>query len=227
MKTVVLSCKTLEDEVNAALQATGREYAVEWVESGLHNVPAKLNLRLQEVLDSIEAERVLLAMGYCGNAVNGLKTGSFELILPKVDDCISLLLGSVERRMEVARDHAAYFFTEGWLRGERNILVEYEYSVKKYGQDTADMIMGMMYSHYRTLAVLDCGITPVEPVCEQVKPLAELLDMQPKVIPASTGYIEDLLRGPWDDESRFLCIPPHTEITQDMLSLSCPASSLQ
>lgn len=227
MKTVIVSCKTLEDELNAALAKTGVEYPVEWVESGLHNTPAKLTKRLQQILDGITADRVLLAMGYCGNSVNGLKTGAFELILPRVDDCISLLLGSVEHRMEIARDYAAYFFTEGWLRGERNIMVEYEYSVKKYGQETADMIMGMMYSHYRTMAVLDCGIAPVEPVCEKVRPIAELFHMQEEVIPASTAYIEDLLRGPWDDEKRFLRIPPHTEITQGMLTLSCPAASLQ
>ena len=54
MKTVILSCRTLEDELLAALAKSGKDYEIVWLESGLHNVPKKLTARLQEELDKIQ-----------------------------------------------------------------------------------------------------------------------------------------------------------------------------
>ena len=66
MRTVIIACKTLEDELNHAIKSTGVAYPVHWIESGLHNYPKKLNTRISELLDRIEADRVLMALGFCG-----------------------------------------------------------------------------------------------------------------------------------------------------------------
>lgn len=199
MKTVVLTCRTLEDEVQAALKKSGKDYPVVWLESGLHNSPAKLTARIQEELDKIEADRVLLAMGFCGNALAGIH-GPFEMILPRVDDCISLLLGSVKRRMEIGREHAAYFYTEGWLRGERNIIAEYEHTVEKYGEEMAETIMEMMYAHYRTLAILNCGVGDIPALIEHTKAIADTLHLEQKEISGTLDYLTELFTGPWPEE---------------------------
>ena len=75
MKTAVISCRTVEDEVTAAAARAGVDYPVAWLESGLHNTPNILRERFQETLDGLDAERVLLAMGYCGNAISGVRAG--------------------------------------------------------------------------------------------------------------------------------------------------------
>jgi len=223
MKTVILACRTLEDELRAALQDCGRDYEIVWLESGLHNAPQKLTERLQEELDKIEAERVLLAMGFCGNAVAGIH-GNFEIILPRVDDCISLLLGSVARRMEIAREHAAYFFTEGWLRGERNIIVEYEHALSRYGEETTREIMEMMYADYRTLAVLNCGVGSPAGLLQQTKEIAQRLHLEQREITGTLAYLEELITGPWPKE-RFIVLPAGMELSADALFLpACPSS---
>ena len=127
MKTIMIACKTIERELKKAIRDTGISYPCTWLESGLHNYPEKLREALQKTLDEIssETERVILAFGYCGNAVNGLKTGNFQLILPRVDDCITLMLGSFKKRQEISAEAASYFLTKGWLDGERNIWAEY------------------------------------------------------------------------------------------------------
>lgn len=211
MKTVVIACRTIEDELMYAIRETGVDCPVLWVESGLHNVPDSLHKRLEEMLADVDAERVLLAFGFCGNAVLGLKAGNFEMIVPRADDCITVLLGSLRHRMEIANKYAAYFLTEGWLRGERNIWVEYQYTVKRYGKKRADSIMKMLYSHYRTLAIVDAGVTPLEPTVEKAKPIAETFKLEPMTIQGSTDWLKQLLTGPWT-EDRFLVIPPGDEI---------------
>jgi len=217
METVLVACKTLEDELSAAKQATGTNYETVWIESGLHDVPNKLTARLIEVLGCISADRVLLAMGFCGNSVQGIRAGSYELIIPRVDDCISLLLGSIEARAKVSDEYAAYFLTEGWMRGERNLWVEYQYTFDKYGEEKALHIAEMMFGHYRTLGLLDTGIAPIEPLVESTRIIAETLKLEQKIIPASVGYLELLLTGPWPAD-KFLVKSPGEEITlKDLL----------
>lgn len=226
MNTIIIGCRTLEDELNEACQQVGTDYPVVWVESGLHNVPSRLTKRLQEILDDVRADRVLLAMGFCGNSLIGLKTGDYETIVPRVDDCISLLLGGVKPRMELSKEMSAYFFTEGWLRGERNIWVEYQYSVKKYGKETADTIMKMMYGHYSTLALLDSGIYPIEKLKDETEMIAKTLNLQQKCVPATLDYLKTLLTGPWS-KNRFLTLSPNTTIHGSDLWLNYMNNKLQ
>ena len=212
MKTAVIACKTMEDELNYAMSRTGCDYPVTWLESGLHNVPQKLQSAVQQAIDALAADRVLLAMGFCGNAMAGVRSGGAELILPRVDDCISLLLGSVKRRLAVSGEYAAYFFTEGWLRGEQNIWVEHQHMLENYGEELTAELEKSMFGHYRTLGLLDCGEKPVEPLVENTRMIAEALHLQQQVIPASVDYLAELLTGPWPDE-RFITLAPGGELT--------------
>ncbi len=110
MTAVIIACKTIEQELNAAMEQTGCDYPVVWLEPGLHDVPKKLHETLEAHLDTVRGyDTVLLAMGFCGNSVVGLHTHDFELVIPRRDDCISLLLGDTQRPF------AAVFLTEGWL----------------------------------------------------------------------------------------------------------------
>jgi len=216
MKTVIIACKTLEDELESAVQNIGVSYPILWLESGLHNTPKKLNRKLQEILDDLKADRVLAVLGFCGNSVLGIKAGDFELIIPRVDDCISLLLGSVKERAEVSRQYAAYFLTGGWLRGERNMWTEYQYTRDRYGEEQAKYLSKMMFSHYRTLGILDSGAVLIEPLVDETKIIADTLGLEQKVIPASVAYIQLLLTGPWPEDKFLVTAPGQTIANKDL-----------
>ncbi len=155
MNTAIVCCKTIYAELELAMAETGCDYPIILIESGLHNYPEKLRTRLQEALDHAEGyDRILLAFGTCGNSVAGLRTGKFELILPLVDDCITLLLGSSDIKRQYER---TYFLTKGWLDGEQNIWWEYQYAIKKYGEETGKSIYAAALNQYRNLGILDTG----------------------------------------------------------------------
>lgn len=219
MTTAVIACKTIEDELEAAMSRMGVEYPIYWLESGLHDIPKRLLCSVAEKLKLAPEERILLAMGHCGNSLVGLNTLDHEVILPAADDCITLLLGSCRRRVQVARDYAAYFLTEGWMRGERNLWVEYQHTLNKYGYETAQSIAEMMYGHYKTLALLDSGVTPIESLIDETRIIASTLKMEQRVIPATLGYLQDLLTGPWESD-RFHCFSPGHTIVSDELLIS-------
>lgn len=206
----IIACKTIEKELLAAMTQVGCQYPVLWLESGLHNWPDKLRGRIQALLDDCrDADTVLLAMSLCGNAVVGLKTGDFSLIVPRCDDCITLLLGSPERRKELP---STYFLTQGWLDGERNLWAEYQMALKKYGEKRGKRIFSAMLAHYHHLALLDTGCFDrrvLEPV---VQDMARELGLEPICLEGTLEYLRTLLTGPWD-HARFLTVPPNGELT--------------
>jgi hypothetical protein len=215
----LVACETLRDELEHALrEATGRGNAGEiaqicWIESGLHNTPDLLRERLQETLDGITGcDFVLMAFGRCGEALDGLETGDYELILPAVADCISLLLGSDAKRLEVSQRGGTYFLTRGWLRGERTIWAEHEYALRKFGEKRAEAIRSAMLGNYRYLATLDTDSYDLESILGETRKIAGGLKLEHTVIPASIAYLKDLLSGPPWEEPRFLRFLPRQRI---------------
>ena len=218
METVIFGCKTLENELLRAIDECGCAYEVKWVESGLHNVPKKLTSALQSALDSAPGcLRALMAFGYCGNALSGLRSEEKTLIIPRVDDCISLLLGSYSKKAALTKDNGTYFLTEGWLKGERNIWVEYLHAINKYGAELGSSIIDMMLEHHKTLGLLDTGCFDLSRIESEVRDIANTLKLNYKLIPATIEYLRRLLTGPWDNES-FLVIPPHNMVMDSDLS---------
>ncbi|BCV22377.1 DUF1638 domain-containing protein [Moorella sp. Hama-1] len=162
MSAVIVACQTISDEVNKVLAETGIKYPVIWIESGLHNYPEMLKKKLQEQVGRIaNVENIILAFGSCGNSLLGLASPNARLIVPRVDDCISLLLGSVARRVLLTRKVGTYFLTRGWMVYENNIVREYERCVERYGEERARRVMKSIMGHYRRLMLIGTSAYPL------------------------------------------------------------------
>lgn len=212
MRRIILACETIKDEVEHVMRLTHCNYNVKWIESGLHNSPVKLNARLQEELDKLNHyDQILMAFGSCGKAVHGLKSGNFEIILPLVDDCFTLLLGSKEIRDKINEETPTYFLTEGWLRGERNIWIEYEYALKKYGEKSGRSIMALVLGNYKRLSVIGLGCNNMTALISQTRRIASELKLDHEVLSGSVDYLTELLTCDWSDD-RFLIVPRYSQI---------------
>ena len=185
-----------------------------WLEPGLHDVPARLHERLQRTLDGCTGfDTVLLAMGFCRNSVLGLRAGAFRLVLPRAVDCITLLLGSSERRVRLLSERA-YFMTEGWLNGERNLWREYEHTVERYGKTRGRAVFDAMLRNYRRLVLIDTGCFQKEAAAAQMRSIAETLGLAYDETPGTLDYLRQLLEGPWEQE-KFVVLPPFAVLTQE------------
>lgn len=209
MKTVIIACRSMEKELRIQLRQKNCQAPVLWMEPGLHNTPRLLKAQLQQLLQGIApGTTVLLAMSLCGNAVAGLETGSLQLVIPRCDDCITLMLGSPERRREYAD---TYFLTDGWLRSEGNILWEYHRCLEKYGKERGLGIFRTMFAHYRKLAVVDTGCFDVSVLENRIQPLARALRLECITLEGTTDYLGALIAGHWQPE-RFLVVPPNSVV---------------
>jgi len=225
MNTVIIACNTIRDELEKAARETACQHPILWIESGLHLVPESLRRRLQEELDRIEGvDRVLLAFGFCGNSVIGLKSGGYELIFPRVDDCITLLLGSKENRDQCCWQGGVYFLTRGWLEGEANLWTEYQSVLAKFGPERTERIYQRLLGHYHALGLIDTGAYDLANLLPSVQDIAAKLKLEARVLPGSIRYLKNFLLGPWDEKD-YVIIPPFTTTEFSHLGLDSSAGN--
>ena len=126
LPVVVVSCQVLQDLLTNLLP-DGLAQQVTFMDYGLHRVPGKMAGTLQEVLDGLEQPSlVVLGYGLCGTGLKGLRAGPHTLLVPRVDDCIALLLGSYHAYMrEFQAVPGTYYLSKGWLESGSHPLKEY------------------------------------------------------------------------------------------------------
>jgi len=207
LRTVAIACRTIEDELNAVYNTLAAPFPIVWVESGLHNFPSQLKERIQQEIDKIsDAENILLLFGYCGNSIEGLVASQARLVVPKVEDCISLLLGGNQIRLALSRETPAFYLTEGWLRYEKNIYWEYQKCLEKYGEDRSLRIFRAMFAHYSNLNFIDTGSYDLELVMSRTAELASKLNLKQGIVPGTLKLINKAFLEEWDED--FLLVPP-------------------
>jgi len=220
MRTLIMACRTVENELRMAMAQAGVDYPVLFLEAGLHLWPDRLREAIQHDLDRIEnVDVVLMGYGFCGKGLVGVKSGRFKIVVPRVHDCISLLLGSAAVRNQYGAD--IYFLTGGWLDHELSIVKEYEHSVARYGEQKAARIFKLTMKNYTRLTAIDTGAYDVESVQPRIKTVAEKMAWQYETVPGSLRMFHKLLAGPWDEE--FVVLEPGQEITLDDI-LKIPAA---
>lgn len=205
MKSLIITCKTIKAEVNKAIEETGFEAPVIYLESGLHNFPENLHKVLQTELDRISnVDQVLMVMGYCGNAILGLKPEGFRVVVPKADDCLTMLLGSQKKRKEVQNDLPTYFLSKGWLDSleaiEGTMYEDFNRTEKKYGRARAEKILRLTFKHYHRIGLIDTGTFELKGLLERAQIHADFLKLKCDVIPGTLNFITKFLTGPWDDD---------------------------
>lgn len=195
MNTLIISCEMIKNELTAILEKTGRTFPVIWVPTEYHNDPDKLREKLQHEIDSAPAcEIILLAFGCCGNATVGLKATTADLVIPKADDCIEILLRKENQKFE--RKARTYFLSKGWLESSKNLKSEYDHAQKKYGEVRADRIFKAMLKEYRYMMFIDTGLSntsELESLLTETKQLAAILDLEVIVEKSDSWLLEKLI----------------------------------
>jgi len=233
LPVVIISCQVLQDML-AHLLPDGLAREVIFMDYGLHRVPNNMTLTLQEAIDNIkEPSLMVLGYGLCGNGLRGLRAGKHTLLVPRVDDCISLLLGSYHAYMrEFEAAPGTYYLSNGWLEAGSHPLKEYQEYELKYGPEEAMWIMDQQYQHYERLVLVahnQADLDKYRPQAQEVAHFCERWAMHYEEMLGSDDYVRRLIelslsvaldRADGGDGSTaltadFLVVPPGGEIHQD------------
>lgn len=212
---VVIACQVLQNALAAVLpeQLYGR---IQFMAYGLHRAPARLQQALQDAVDSIErSATVVLGYGLCGRGLSGLRSGRHTLIIPRVDDCIALLLGSRRayyREMESVP--GTYFLTKGWLESGSHPLSEYQEYAARFGPEEAAWIMDQQYHNYQRLALIVHSRAELEacrPKAREVARYCRRWGLRYEEIMGEDRYIRRLaavIQNPDAADDAFVVVPP-------------------
>ncbi len=152
LPVLLVACRVFENLLDTYLHDAGVA-DVQFLDYGLHLVPKKLNVAIQEALDAIqEPHLVVLGYGLCGNGTKDLRAGPHTLLIPRTDDCIAIFWGSYDTyRSQFDREPGTYYLTKGWLESGSDPLRQYEQLLETYNEKRAAWIMDQQYQHYKHL----------------------------------------------------------------------------
>ncbi|HEY3423205.1 MAG TPA: DUF1638 domain-containing protein [Negativicutes bacterium] len=207
MPIKIVACEVMKEELLAVTADSDIEF--EFISMGLHLYPEKLGKELQQILNGLTGySRVILAFGLCGGAAKNLKTVRFTLTIPRVHDCIPLLLGSKAAYEKFHQEETGTLYLScGWMNGERTILSEYDRIYKKYGEKKATGLFKRMYSGYQRALFIRTG-SAVEPQClQRSHQVAALLGLSHQITQGDTSFIKKIVKGPWSTAD-FINVPP-------------------
>lgn len=212
-----------------------------FLEQRLHDNPDSMRIKLQEEIDKVTDDygAIILYYGLCSNGVVGLKSDKHEIIIPRVDDCISLFLGSKQRYTEeFKKNPGTYYLCKGWIEygsdPYRGYLVatdqedkipegflkdKYRYGKKKYPKDISRRIFSEIVKNYRKVLLIDND--DIEKVhLDYAKQMAsfmsEMLNQEVSLVKVkgSRRLLKKLINGNWESDE-ILRIEPGHEVRQD------------
>jgi hypothetical protein len=210
-RTKVIACATVIEEMLAHLPSDTDHCVLDF---GLHVNPEVLRGALQETIDASasSADTILLGYGLCSQAVVGLRANGCTLVVPKVDDCIAIFLGSEQAyKAQHRAEPGTYYMTKGWIEAGDSPFGEFSSMVEQYGEKKACYLMGKLLKNYTRLALINTGEYELERYRDYCRRTAEQFSLRFEEIPGSNTLIKKLLHGPWDDE--FVVAHPGETIT--------------
>ncbi len=200
----VLACATVMEELQPWLPAG---IACQVLDFGLHVNPPALKAALQAAIDAAAADEIILGYGLCSMAVIGLRANGCTLIVPRVDDCISIFLGSGdEYRRQARSEPGTYYLTKGWIEVGDTPFREYDRLAGQYGPERAERLIRLALKHYTRLALIHTGPGDMAPYRAYARSLAERWGLRFAELAGSDALVRKMIFGPWDDD--FVVIPP-------------------
>jgi hypothetical protein len=196
----IIACATVIEALRPRL-SEGMTYEV--LDFGLHLTPEKLRHKLQDAIDATgpEIHTLLLGYGLCSLAVVGLKATTATLIVPRVDDCIAIFLGSAAAyQTQAQHEPGTYYLTKGWIEVSDTPFTEYTRLLERYGPERAMRMSKLMLKNYTRLAFIDTDHDNLARYHAYAHRMAEQFDLYYEELPGSTELIKKLLSGPWDKD---------------------------
>lgn len=221
---LALDLERLEDEMELAI-------STDFLPGGLHETPHKLRNKLQEAIDAASdnerISRIVVGYGLCGRGTVGIHARSKPLIIPRVQDCIALFLGSDRAYREQFEDHpGTYYISGGWFeekveplrqdrirstgpdRGRNDSISELS---RRYGgEDNARAIRRFYDSwkrNYERAAFIDTGTSGRDDYSRHAREMAEQYGWEYERLSGDLSLLRKALRGDTAD-GELLRVPP-------------------
>lgn len=227
-KAYLVCCEILRHEVEHLLAQVKPPPQVCFLRKGYHENPAVLRQQVQKAIDEAPpgASAVLLGYGLCGKGLEGVHARSIPIVIPRVHDCISLLLGSAKAYDEhFAANPGTYYYSPGWVEWGKDAVERapsqglglgksFEEYAARFGEDNARWLVELQTSwarNYTQAAYISTGIAEQDAWEHKAREIAASNGWTFLRINGSLRLLRLLLQGPWPQDE-FLVVPPGAKI---------------
>lgn len=207
MRVKIIACEAVAQGIKNLIPD---DISCQVLRFGLHNTPEQLHEELQSAIDNAEdgIDTLLLGYGACSKGTAGLTSDRLRLVIPKVDDCIALFMGSQDSyRERFLAKPGTFYLTKGWIECGDDPYTEYLKLCKRFSREKAYQLERMVIHHYAHLALINTGEKNIKKYREYAQQVASFFGLQFEEIVGSTRIIEKLLQGKWDKEE-FAIVEP-------------------
>lgn len=232
MKIFILGCRVLTRELSALIAQSQNQVDVTWIPQGLHDTPSLLHDSLNEQLNMLyrQIDRkmqkrvpdyIVLGYGLCSKAVVGLKAGNIPLVVPKVEDCIGLFLGSQKRYLDYFSEYKGTFWLNSrWIEDCPDLDEDYDdrlreaYMAQYDDEDTVDYLMEMHrdgLKNYRNVGYISTNTFDDRSAREQAARFAADHHLKYLEFEGNNSLLKKIVDGDFDNDS-FLIVPPGYQI---------------
>lgn len=206
----IIACEAVIKEI-MAFKPPDIPYTV--VESGLHLSPDRLKRFLQESVDQADGlfDTIVLGFGLCGNAVLGISAKKSSLVIPRVDDCNAIFLGSPAIYKDMLlQSPGTYFLSRGWIESGSTLIHELEELEKRHGRERALWVREKMLKHYTRLVFVETGGADMKKFKTYSRKAASTLGLDYEEVKGNPQLIQKMMGGPHTSE--FIIARPGHEI---------------
>jgi N-methylhydantoinase A/oxoprolinase/acetone carboxylase beta subunit len=222
MYLALVGCSIFKNEIDFLKSGTTSRLDFYWLPQRLHNKPLELRKLIQEELRTIDQsgkpyDAIALLYGLCSKGTVGIYSEKYPLVVPRVQDCIALLLGSNGQYRDHFREKpGTYWFTKGWIEtgfspGKKTkykgvydpYKEKYKEYRKKFDRDISHYLINewdqRWIQNYTTLAFIDWGIEGAKEFKKKARENARNLGLEFEDIKGDPSLLLNLLNGKWDD----------------------------
>lgn len=220
-KTGVISCRVFQPE----LSALGiEESRVVYLEQNYHRNPDELREKIRESISVLERnadlDSAILLYGYCGGGLANLSSERLKLIIPRVHDCIPLLLGACP--LSTCPDiSGAFYLSPGWIDHGLTPYTEFLIAVEKYGREDALWVGMEMLKSYNEVVLVEIAAEIQPHHRNYARKMACLFGLSFREIKSRPSGLISLFSGRDTDSKRV--IQPGNSIALDLYpAFKCP-----
>lgn len=232
----LIGCKILEREISSLTFNCKNVIDITLIRQKFHDRPEKIREVVQNEIDQVDQNRhrysndtqindfdaILLGYGLCSNAVIGLCSEKYPLVIPRAHDCITLFMGSKEAYAQYYKEHkGTFYYTPGfvelggmseedkWRRRYQMYLARYKGNEEKarcvieIEKSFTDNYQGLSYIKWNSLEFPEYE--------EELKQRAEKKGWKYEEIPGNNTLLKKMVDGEWEERD-FLIVPPHHRV---------------
>lgn len=229
----IFSCRVFTRELSYFIAKSKNVVDVTYLPQGLHEAPqllkAELNAAIEKFHDQVESwqrrrkpDYLALGFGLCSDSIVGVQAIDIPIVVPRVDDCIGVYLGSEQRYLECFEKYkGTYWAFPSWVESTPSTDDDYldimraKYMERHDDEDMVDALMELeegMTSNYQNVGYITSPLA-VDPEgsLEHARHYAERNGWNLIELEGDLSFMQQLVDGPWD-EDKFLIVPPGHKI---------------